>query len=451
MNDESEVEEVVIQGLVPKQNEILKWFISRQSTVLLVMGARGGGKSALARVLIGVQSQLYPGQDIIYASQSCDNSESQFDQCIKNLFIRSLLRPSSRYGEPFSKQPPTLHFANGCNCIFWSMERSEGKRGRHVPLVIVDEAQSIGSYDFKDVLSPMSDVPGGHGMIIVLGSCPIYGTWYHEYSEIGKKWPNDASIKTFTIMPWESKVFQGPEGQRRLEQKKKQMGEAVFNVEYLLEPRMPGDSYFKNDHVSACIIRDENSPYFNGQSSSSSPTILAYDPAIGTVDPAAMAVMNKEGMVLFSFSWPQDADIKTKLDDLKATANRYNSFVVVDTQGNVSMKDQLLMTLDDLLPNGVAELPLMKHIKPAYYDNFAYDLENKLVQFPGAFTELIKQIRHVCCKKNASNYISIEAPRGEHDDECNAVISCRESIRQGFLDFHSPKGSQQGSPKFGVY
>lgn len=439
---------VNICGLMPKQKEILKWFMAKQSNITMIQGCRGAGKSALSRVIIGVQSQLYPGKDIIYASQSCDNSESQFNECIKNPYISSLLRAPSQYGAPYSKQPCTLHFANGGNCVFWSMEKGNAKRGRHLPTVIVDEAQNIRDSDFNDILSPMADLPDNSGSILVLGSCPIYGTWYYDLGMKGKKFPNDADVRTFSILPEDSACFQGPQGQRRLLQKKAAIGEVAFSSEYELKVQMPGDSYFMSTHIDQCLDG-------KAQSASDEPTILYYDPATGGAggdgDPAAILVMNADGYVLHSYSWPQTTDARTKLRELGETAKKYKSFVLWDSCGAASTKDTTTMTLNDYCPYGVAELPFLNHVKKGYFDDFAWALENNLVHIDPVFENLIQQVRIICSHKSSSGYITIKGPYKTHDDEVLALVGAYQGIKQGYLEKFRVKDERQRYQSLNLY
>ena len=413
------------------QAQIADWFLRGLASTICVLGSRGAGKSGLLRSLI-LMAALSGRKQILYASQSNGNSLDQFTKLVEDETVkRFLLQSPDR--EPYTTKPiPTIRFLQS-EVLFWSMEDHVSKRGLHPSLVLIDEAQAISRTAFSRTLYPMRSRMGQVAPMIVCGSCPdTDGTWLWKMYERGKSWPNDGGVKSFTMSTENSLAFKTPSGRQLLSEARANMAEDDFLSEYNLVPGGRGESFFRPADVDACIAA-----YDEKAVDLSKGTIMAYDPALGTSDPCAYAIMDLKGNVVLSHSIPKGTTDTVAVQEVVDVAKKWQSLVVVES--NATAWGTYAGSLKLLLPHGVKEVPLRGYstkageAKNILCKQLAWQMEHREMRFnPKECAEMAKQLKSLRDYKTPAGALQIKAPGRDHDDEAFCAVILGEALHRGW-------------------
>ena len=425
------VEDEIHVELDPNQAAVADAYLRELARIICLMGARGGGKSADLRAII-IMAHVKKRLQLLYASQSNGNSLDQFNKVVADPVAQEYFLNDPRM-EPYSTKPiPTIRWANGGETLFFSLENQKTKRGLHPGLIIVDESQSISKTAWSRIIYPMRIRRGrAPALMLVAGSCPDSdGHWFWQLHQRGLA-PNDGGILSFTMDVASSVAFKGPEGRRALAEARANMAAEDFESEFMLKPGGQGDRYFNAANIDACVKAYNHNP-----ADLSEGTLLAYDPALGTKDPAAYAVMDLKGNIILCHSVEKTLTDEGQVEEVIAVAKKYKSLVIVESNSTAYMTYTGAMR--KLLPYGLKEIPLPAvstragEAKVLLCKQFAWMLEHHTLRISPECKNLVKQLKSIRDYKSATGVLQIRAPEGEHDDEAFCAVILGEALSKGW-------------------
>jgi hypothetical protein len=425
------IEDEVRWQLDPNQTAVADGYLRNLARIMCLMGARGGGKSAVLRAII-VMAHIMKRRQFLYASQSNGNSLDQFNKVVTNETAQEYFLRDS-HTEPYTTKPiPTIRWANGGETLFWSLENQRSKRGLHPDDLIVDEAQSISKTAWSKIIYPMRIRLGRPAArILIAGSCPdSEGHWFWQHYERGLC-ENDGGIKSYTMDVNSSVAFKGPNGRLVLAEARANMAVEDYESEFLLKPGGQGDYYFNRQNIDACVAAYNHAPadLANG-------TILTYDPSLGTKDPAAYAIMDLRGNIILCQSISKTLTDEGQVEEVIEAAKKYKSLVVVESNSTAYMTYTGAMR--KLLPYGLKEVPLRAvstrsgEAKVLLCRQFAWQLEHRTVRINPACKTLVAQLKGIRDYKTAGGMLAIRAPDGQHDDEAFCAVIAGEALAKGW-------------------
>ena len=429
-----EVTDEIIVQLDPNQARIADAYLRELARIIVLMGARGGGKSADLRAII-LFAHVKKKLQTIYASQSTGNSLDQFNKITTNPTAQEFFLRDPQT-EPFTTKPiPTIRWANGGETLFWSLENQRSKLGAHPGLIVVDESQSISKTAWSRTIFPMRVRFGKAPCpMIVAGTKPnTDGHWFFQLWEEGFIPGNKRGAMSFTIDTDTSVAFKGPEGRRSLEEARANMSLEDYDSEFDMKKRPGGggDHYFSGAHIDACVKAYSHKP-----EDLKGGTLLCYDPALGTKDPAAYIIGDLKGNIILSESIDKLKTDTAQVDEVVGAAKEYNSLVVVESNSTAYMT--YTGAWRKLLPYGLKEIPLRAvstksmEAKILLCKQFRWQLEKIMVRINPACKTLVKQLKCIRDYKSPSGVLQIRAPEGEHDDEAFAAVIYGEAISRGW-------------------
>lgn len=416
----------------PNQRKVADAYIKKLASIICLMGARGGGKSAVLRAIITITHFKKNKLQLLYASQSNGNSLDQFNKVLSDPAAQANFLRDYRT-EPYTTKPiPTIRWQNGGETLFFSLENQKTKRGLHPGLIIVDEAQSISKTAWSRIIYPMRIRLGrAPAAMLVAGSCPDSdGHWFWQLHQRGLS-PNDGGILSFTMDINSSVSFKGPEGRRALAEARANMALEDFESEFLLKPGGQGDRYFRPQDIDSCV-----QSYNHSSSDISKGTILTYDPALGTQDPAAYLIGDLKGNIIKCKSIEKTLSDEGQVEEVINAAKEYKSLVVVESNSTAYMTYTGAMR--KLLPYGLKEIPLRAvstragEAKVLLCKQFAWQLEHKIIHINPECKTLIKQLKSIRDYKSITGVLQIRAPEGEHDDEAFCGVIYGEAFAKGW-------------------
>jgi hypothetical protein len=399
------------------------------------MGARGGGKSAVLRAIITIAHYKKKRLQLLYASQSNGNSLDQFNKVISDPAAQEHFLNDYR-SEPYTTKPiPTIRWQNKGETLFFSLENQKTKRGLHPGLIVVDEAQSISKTAWSRIIYPMRMRMGrSPAPIIVAGSCPDSdGHWFWLLHQRGLV-PNDGGILSFTMDIGSSAAFKGKEGRQALAEARANMALEDYESEFLLKPGGQGDRYFNGQNIDACVAA-----YHESEVDKSRGTLLCYDPALGTKDPAAYLIGDLKGNIILCNSISKTKTDQGQVEEVINAAKEWKSVVVVESNSTAYMTYTGAMRM--LLPHGIEEVPLRAvstragEAKALLCKQFAWQLEHKTVRINPACQSLVAQLKQIRDYKSSTGVLQIRAPEGQHDDEAFCAVIYGEAIARGWKPY----------------
>ena len=421
-----EVEDEITVQLDPNQKAVALAYLRGDASITCLMGARGAGKSALLRSIIPLTHQKLC--QLMYASQSNGNSLDQFNKVVANETAQEYFLQDPKV-EPYTLKPiPTIRWANGGETLFWSLENQKSKRGLHPDRIMVDEAQSISKTAWSRTIYPMRVRLGrAPAPMLVAGSCPDSdGHWFWQLHQRGLE-GNDGGIKSFIMDVNSSVAFKGPEGRRLLLEARANMALEDYESEFLLKPGGQGDRYFRGADIDACVLAYNHNP-----GDLVAGTILAYDPALGTKDPAAYLVMDLKGNIIICHSVEKTLTDQGQVEEVIAVAKKYKSLVVVESNSTAYMT--YTGAMKKLLPHGLKEIPLRAvstragEAKNLLCKQFAWQLEHRIIRIAPTCQTLVVQLKSIRDYKTATGVLQIRAPEGQHDDEAFCAVIAGEAL-----------------------
>ena len=425
------VEDEIHVYLDPNQAAVADAYLRELARIICLMGARGGGKSADLRAIIILAHAKKPLQ-LLYASQSNGNSTDQFNKVIADPTAQEYFLNDYRT-EPYTTKPiPTIRWANGGETLFFSLENQKTKRGLHPGLIIVDESQSISKTAWSRIIYPMRIRLGrAPAPMIVAGSCPDSdGHWFWQLHQRGLEL-NDGGIKSFTMDVGSSVAFKGPEGRLALAEARANMALEDYESEFLLKPGGQGDRYFNGANIDACVAAYNHRP-----GDLEGGTILTYDPALGTKDPAAYLVGDLKGNIILCRSVSKTLTDQGQVEEVIDVAKKYKSLVVVESNSTAYMTYTGAMR--KLLPYGLKEIPLRAvstragEAKVLLCKQFAWQLEHRTLRINPECKSLVMQLKSIRDYKSATGVLQIRAPEGQHDDEAFCSVIYGEALAKGW-------------------
>lgn len=416
------------------QAAILDWFWRDMSQTIATMGVRGAGKSAVIRPLI-FQAAVTSTKQIVYASQSTQNSDDQFNKMIKNETVQKYLYSGTDQEAYTTKPVPEIRFANGSTIEFWSMEDFQSKRGKHPHFIVVDEAQSVSYASWSRILYPMRVRFGKFAKIAVFGSCPeTDGQWFWKFHQDGLTYPNAQGVKSFTMSIDNSLAFKTADGQKFLSEAEATMSKADFESEFKMKPGGQGGCYLNHKDIDECV-RLYNPDLVRRDRG----TIMPFDPALGKQDPAAYCVMDLEGNVFKSHSIDQELSDTEQVDHLVSAAKEHKSLVVIESNSTPWMT--YAGALKKLLPHGVRDVPFRAistrshEAKNVLYKQLRWMLEKRAIRINPDCKELIRQLKSLRDYKSPSGALEIKPPGQQHDDEASCLVIAAEALNKGWKPY----------------
>ena len=425
------VEDEIHVELDPNQAAVADAYLRELARIICLMGARGGGKSADLRAII-ILAHVKKRLQLLYASQSNGNSLDQFNKVVADETAQEYFLSDPRM-EPYSTKPiPTIRWANGGETLFFSLENQKTKRGLHPGLIVVDEAQSISKTAWSRIIYPMRIRLGRPpAPMIVAGSCPDSdGHWFWQLHQRGLA-ANDGGIKSYTMDITSSVAFKGPSGRQALAEARANMAAEDYESEFLLRPGGQGDRYFNGANIDACVAAYNHNP-----ADLTSGTLLAYDPALGTKDPAAYLVCDLKGNIILCHSISKTLTDQGQVEEIIEVAKKYKSLVIVESNSTAYMTYTGAMR--KLLPYGLKEIPLRAvstragEAKVLLCKQFAWQLEHRTVRINPECKTLVAQLKIIRDYKSATGLLQIRAPEGQHDDEAFCAVIAGEALARGW-------------------
>ena len=279
-------------------------------------------------------------------------------------------------------------------------------------------------------------VGGSHARIIVAGSTPESdGTWFWQLYQRGLA-ANDGGVKSFTMDTATALAFKGPAGKQMLAEARVNMSAEDFDSEFNLKPGGQGDRYFNGANIDACVAA-----YREGEVDKSKGTLLCYDPALGTKDPAAYLIGDLKGNIILCNSISKTKSDQGQVEEVINAAREWKSVVVVESNSTAYMTYTGAMRM--LLPHGIEEVPLRAvstragEAKALLCKQFAWQLEHKTVRINPACQSLVAQLKSIRDYKSATGMLQIRAPEGQHDDEAFCAVIYGEAIARGWKPYLS--------------
>lgn len=352
-----------------------------------------------------------PGFKFTYVAPVYAQIEEAFDSLATNDGLRPFIRNHKL--QPF----PRIWFTNGSILSFRTFERPKNIRGRGEDEVWADEIQDYAEADFLSVLQPI--ISDRRGTLGIAGQ--FRGeNWYWERYFVPGQSPDHTTHKSWVFPSRAGLMYQGPEGQAELEATRLMLPKAIYNQEYECIPVANQAAVFDPDDVRACV-RGSPSPHAQG----TTPYLIGVD--IGrVVDHTAVVVLDaRTCSVVHAERFP----LKTKHDLCAAKvamiAARYRGQVIIDstggaTGGKTDKADEHVKFYRERIPD-LREYVWNFKTKQRLVHTTSLAFEQKRINIPAAFDELIKEVLAYEFKRTGDRYV-FSAPEGQHDDYLAALM-----------------------------
>jgi hypothetical protein len=396
----------------PAQQEMLECTAPIQSWAC----GRRWGKTLTLRNKFVQFGLMYPGQQFYYLALSYSKAKTEY---------RRFWQATRQFVTWKSLQPhPEVHWWNGSQFRFLSMDRPDNIRGEGVKLLGCDEASKFDADVVWEVLQPMTaDVDG-----TMIFASTYYGqNWY--YDEVQKGLGNlSPDYKSFVYPTPTGYAFEGPGGKNRLERIQRTVPRAVWEQEYLCLPSIGADAVFRevNNVLADIQPLSEREP---GRS-----YVCAWDTGRKS-DPSAVLVMDDTGRVVFFEILPLMMEEGKQLERVAGIVAKFNAMLVIDSTG-AGTRDWIVGFARQRVRTRVESLYFRTQDKEAMVRQMSLDIEQKNIQIPHCYSALIQQIRNYRYELKGKNY-DYGAPDGQHDDGVAALLMACWARKKGWLSMRS--------------
>lgn len=445
-------------------------FVNARQRYLSFMAGRGYGKThAIAARIVSLCAQ-YPGFRYRYMTPLYKQGEDVFNAICNN---DSYLP----YIHQIKKRPyPQIFFkGNGklkSECVFRSMQRTEGLRGDIADEICLDESQGAEITDdvvngvLMPILSRRISLHGGgnqRGTIVLSGQFRGEDFRYEKYWRRGLPYelmtgsdgipmfdkglhlfdvtrPNkhyNRSYKSWAFPShegWSYKVQSG--GLTELEGIRENTLRSIFEREYLCLPRANSNAVFDSTQLSAVIgnriKRQETSRRNTGG------YVCGIDPGCRP-DPTKLVVVHSSGDIVFAEEYPKGQPHAISARMATQSAARYNAACVVDctggAQGGHGVKNEVVDAYrEEAQKRG---LPFYGFFwtevnKNRIIENLEFGIQQQKISIPPESAGLITELReyeYTYSPKTKRYFYG--APANRHDDYVAALATAWDGILTG--------------------
>ena len=312
-----------------------------------------------------------------------------------------------------SEDEKTLTLKGDCRIEVRSADDPEHLRNMHVDLIWITEAPRIQNLVWYRHLLPMLSEVWRARLAILEGTPRSTESYFEDYFDLGQ--PDHERYDPLEVESWHFTSYDSPHVDKEtIDRHKENMPEALFAQEYMAETQADESAAFTN--IDACIGGELEEPK-TGYS-----YVLGADLA-KTRDFTVLTIMDRTRRKVVAFKRLNKLDWVVQEDAIVDMSIQYNNAkVFLDSSGPGSP------VYDHLKRRHLQIEPVNLHsaqTKDKLLTDLMIALQKETIKIP-RIEKLVKELKICRRYRTETEYESIHAPEGEHDD---CVISLSLALR----------------------
>jgi len=438
------------------QEEVFKVIINPLNHYIIVIQARGGGKTFSVALAIHFLCHEIPNLKIGIFAPKYGQSKKMLRQIWEH----------DKKVEAIDKQSSSsIHvvFKNGSEIIADSAHEKANIEGGHYHIICIDESHKTSDYAVSNKILPMLG-SYQHYQLIKIGVALFKNNFYKsflnpDFIKIKHDWLNCDILKqsgvihyngidypkyVVEIMPWEKKLEYFKDMANTMS-KQGEISLVDFITQYELNWLENIENFLTEKQIEA--LGSGTHKELDGYDNSG---IFAFglDTASGTIDPdtletdaTALAIWkfsNNKFYKVAAYEW-RDSPMN-QYNEIKTILKKFRTTYGLIDYSNIGIAFVDMLKRDGINCDGImykmTDQETKKNFKIAMFEHFQDNIIER-IRYPKIYDDETKKIlvseamyksfiqwtifeRH----KRESGSIELTAPKGEHDDACNADVLC---------------------------
>ena len=337
-----------------------------------------------------------------------------------------LLKQSGLLAKYGLSSPRYLQLIDGSKIEFLSADNPESLVSRSVDWVYLDECAVMPERVWYESVYGCLMRRGGRAL---LGGTPKGKNWF--YTEYRKGIDGVEGYYSQRCPAWQNPyLYPGGIDDPKIKRAKETLPSWAYQQEVCAEFVDDLTSVFEG--LDACILGNPSDPidgenYFAGID-------------LGRkVDPSAITIQNKAGLVVCHESLPVGSPWAFQVNSIAAILQKYHAYGMVDATG---LGDPVFEELKRKYP-ALTPMILTNASKQDLIIALAMDIRETGINIPAKYAELISECKDFQFEQLPSGKTSYHAPDGKHDDRVISLALAnqvrRMSLKRGAFSFYLPQ------------